>query len=241
MSDEAEIIDFEAISSEPASRKLWPQWIGVSVIVGLAVIPDLKNALDSLGVTVPYFVTMKQLGYGLIFRSIQVSAILFVVMLCTRTTWSSIGLVGIQSSDIGWGILIWLAGTVAFYITAFGLSFVEFSQTDIFASFESPTTREHFLWILAASLANGFAEEVILRGYLLTRFEKLLRSATLAVVLTSLMFASYHIYQGVGPMVSIFGLGLVYGVAFCWIRRIWPLAIAHAIADLVGLSALAHQ
>jgi membrane protease YdiL (CAAX protease family) len=238
---EIEIVEAEVVSSEPSITNVWLQWLGVLIVVALAVVPDLMRALDSLNVTEPRFVTMKQLGFGLIYRSAYVCIVLFVVLMITKTACPSIGLVSIQSSDLGWGILIWLAGTVSFYIADFGLSFVEFSPTNFFASFEPPSTREHFLWIFAGSLANGFAEEVILRGFLLTRFEKLLRSTTLAVVLTSVMFASYHIYQGVGPMISIFGLGLVYGCAFCWIRRIWPLAIAHAIADFVGLAALAHQ
>ena len=38
--------------------------------------------------------------------------------------------------------------------------------------------------------------------------------------------------------VGIAGAGLVYGVAFCLWRRLWPLVIAHAIADVVGLALL---
>jgi membrane protease YdiL (CAAX protease family) len=75
-----------------------------------------------------------------------------------------------------------------------------------------------------------------MRGYLIARFERLLRSTWLAVLITTVMFGSYHLYQGVGPAIVIAASGLVYAAAFCWFRRLWPLCVAHALADFIALA-----
>jgi membrane protease YdiL (CAAX protease family) len=71
------------------------------------------------------------------------------------------------------------------------------------------------------------------RGYLIPRFEELFESPAIAVGLSSVIFASYHIYQGVEHVVAIFMLALVYGISFCILRRLWPLVIAHTITNML--------
>ena len=92
------------------------------------------------------------------------------------------------------------------------------------------TTGEHLL--LAASLAVGsFSEELVMRGYLLRRFEQWLGSTWLAVLITTALFAGYHAYQGPYGVYHAFIGGLTYAGAFCVFRRLWPVAIAHTLWD----------
>ena len=79
---------------------------------------------------------------------------------------------------------------------------------------------------------NAFAEELVTRAYLITRLALLLRSRWEAVVAAAMLFASYHAYQGLQGVVSVFAFGVVYGVAFLGIGRVWPLALAHALYDV---------
>lgn len=76
-----------------------------------------------------------------------------------------------------------------------------------------------------------------MRGYLIARLQYLLRSGWLAVVVTATLFASYHSYQGVVGVIVIGAAvhGLVYGLAFCLCRRLWPLCVAHTLTNLVWL------
>ncbi len=74
-----------------------------------------------------------------------------------------------------------------------------------------------------------------MRGYLLTRLEHLLRSTWLAILVTTVLFASYHVYQGPVGLIGAAVVGLVYGAAYRVQRRLWPVCIAHAIADVTGL------
>jgi membrane protease YdiL (CAAX protease family) len=94
------------------------------------------------------------------------------------------------------------------------------------------TPGEHVL--LATSLAaSSFAEELVMRGYLLRRFEQLFHSTWLSVLFTTVLFAGYHTYQGPGGTLHAFVAGLTYAGAFCAFRRLWPVAIAHTLWNWV--------
>lgn len=88
-------------------------------------------------------------------------------------------------------------------------------------------------WLMFPKFASiGFTEELVMRCYLITRLSGLLRSRAKALLLAALLFASYHAYQGVSGTLFAFGFGLLYGAAFLVIRRVWPLALAHAMFDI---------
>ena len=50
-----------------------------------------------------------------------------------------------------------------------------------------------------------------------------------------MLFAGYHLYQGGVGVTFALVTGLVFGGIFCWLRRFWPLAMAHAIVDIEAL------
>ena len=60
------------------------------------------------------------------------------------------------------------------------------------------------------------------------------RSTPASVLVSSLLFGSYHVYQGSGPVICLTLTGLLYGSAFAVTRRVWPVAIAHAAANIIG-------
>jgi len=51
--------------------------------------------------------------------------------------------------------------------------------------------------------------------------------------LSTLIFAAVHIHHGGMAVFNAAAGGVVYGAAFCWLRRFWPIAIAHSIHDFV--------
>ena len=59
-----------------------------------------------------------------------------------------------------------------------------------------------------------------MRAYLITRFEQLLKSQWKAVILASFLFASYHLYQGIGGGFNALLFGLAYSIAFVLFRTI---------------------
>jgi len=90
-------------------------------------------------------------------------------------------------------------------------------------------------FLVVSQLTSGFAQELVMRGYLIPRLETLLRSTGWSLLLSSVLFASYHVHQGPAGCVSSFLAGLVYGSIFAITRRVWPLALAHAAWNILHL------
>ncbi len=88
--------------------------------------------------------------------------------------------------------------------------------------------------LLLTALANGWAEEVIVVGYLITRLRQLRVSPVTAVVATSVLRGIYHLYQGFGAGLGNLAMGVVFGYVYLRTGRLWPLIIAHALIDAVA-------
>ncbi len=88
--------------------------------------------------------------------------------------------------------------------------------------------------LVAAAFANGWAEEVIVVGYLLTRLQQLRVAPVTALIVSSLLRGAYHLYQGFGAGLGNVAMGLVFG--YVWRRggRLWTLVIAHGLIDTVA-------
>ncbi len=83
------------------------------------------------------------------------------------------------------------------------------------------------------AMQNGFLEEMLVVGYLITRLQQL-RWPTLAILAASAVLrGSYHLYQGYGGFVGNALMGLIFGWFFLKFRRLWPLVIAHSLIDAV--------
>lgn len=88
--------------------------------------------------------------------------------------------------------------------------------------------------LVAAAFANGWAEEVIVVGYLLTRLRQLKVHPMAALVASSLLRGAYHLYQGFGAGLGNAAMGLVFGYVWGRTGRLWPLVIAHGLIDTVA-------
>lgn len=96
---------------------------------------------------------------------------------------------------------------------------------------------------VAIGLASGFAEELIFRGFILNRSERLL-GALPALFLVSLLFAAMHIGFVVNPagqfdpvraldVPFVFGVGLYFGWVVQKSRTIWGVIVAHGLANVM--------
>lgn len=87
---------------------------------------------------------------------------------------------------------------------------------------------------LLAAFQNGFNEEVIVVGFLLTRFAQMGWRSSTSVVAAAAIRGSYHLYQGLGGFFGNFVMGLVFGWWFQRTKRVVPLVMAHTILDAVS-------
>jgi membrane protease YdiL (CAAX protease family) len=90
---------------------------------------------------------------------------------------------------------------------------------------------EIFLWLLV-SLAAGFCEELVFRGYLQRQFHAATGSIAAAVVLQAIVFGLVHSYQGWKPVLVITVLGVLYGTLVALRRDLPASMIAHAWSDI---------
>ena len=88
--------------------------------------------------------------------------------------------------------------------------------------------------LLAVALANGWAEEVIVVAFLITRLRQLGVNPTAALLASSMLRGVYHLYQGYGAGLGNIVMGLVFGFVWMRTRRLWPLIVAHGLIDAVA-------
>lgn len=88
-------------------------------------------------------------------------------------------------------------------------------------------------FILAVSLINPVFEEFLGSGYVITMLSQF--GMWPAVLSSALLRACLHLYQGDFQAVVIFALGVIFGLTYSHWRRLWPLIVAHALMDFLGL------
>jgi membrane protease YdiL (CAAX protease family) len=88
--------------------------------------------------------------------------------------------------------------------------------------------------LVLAALENALLEEVIMVGYLFTRWRQLAWSWPLVIGVSALVRGTYHLYQGFGGFVGNLAMGLILGLFFVRTRRVMPLVVAHTLLDVVA-------
>lgn len=93
-----------------------------------------------------------------------------------------------------------------------------------------------FVWVLV-SFTAGFCEEVMFRGYLLSRLRLMFntKSWVMPVIASSLAFGICHAYQGIPGLIIITTYGVMFALLYIRTGSIWPGIIAHSLQDLGAL------
>jgi uncharacterized protein len=79
------------------------------------------------------------------------------------------------------------------------------------------------------------AEEIIFRGYLILRLTTVTGSTTAAVVLSSVIFALGHGYEGTAGVVTVGFLGLVFAIVYVWRRSLVAPIVMHFLQDFLTI------
>lgn len=144
-----------------------------------------------------------------------------------RRPWSDLGMGAVLAAVIG------IPG-LALYLTAVKLG-VNLTV--------APATLNDVWWrlpvLVLAAIENGFLEEVLVVGYLITRLEQLRLPAWAVVAISAVLRGSYHLYQGFGGFLGNAVMGVVFALWFRRTRRLWPLVIAHSLLDIVAFAGYA--
>ncbi|MDI9628644.1 MAG: type II CAAX endopeptidase family protein [Acidobacteriota bacterium] len=155
--------------------------------------------------------------------------------------WRAIGLDGRHvGRDVVWGsglAAAILGPALGFYLLARQIGI----NTTVVMADLAPAWWTIPMYVLAAFM-NGFLEEVVMIGYLFTRWRQSGWHPVPIVVISALIRGMYHLYQGFGGFLSNLVFGLLLGWLYTRTKRLWPLVIAHALIDVaafVGYALLA--
>ncbi|MEM3385751.1 MAG: CPBP family intramembrane glutamic endopeptidase, partial [Nitrososphaeria archaeon] len=91
--------------------------------------------------------------------------------------------------------------------------------------------------IAITSLTAGISEEIVWRGYLQTRFERMLRGKVLtAIILQAILFGLWHSISVHTLFTAIFGF--IYGSVYAKTKRLIPVMVSHWLGDVIGFSTM---
>jgi membrane protease YdiL (CAAX protease family) len=88
--------------------------------------------------------------------------------------------------------------------------------------------------LVLAAAQNAVLEEVVMVGYLFTRWSQAGWSPWRVIVTSALVRGGYHLYQGFGGFVGNAVMGVVFGWLYQRTRRVGPLVVAHTLLDVVA-------
>jgi membrane protease YdiL (CAAX protease family) len=88
--------------------------------------------------------------------------------------------------------------------------------------------------LVLAAVENALLEEVVMIGYLFTRWRQVGWSWPVVLIGSAVIRGSYHLYQGFGGFIGNIVMGLVLGLFFMRKRRVLPLVVCHALLDIVA-------
>lgn len=133
------------------------------------------------------------------------------------------------------GVALLLLGAAYGVIYAVGL-FIAAPEAAEFGGFRFDGTEFDSLTFFVSPLVNATYEEVFVCAYVLSFWRN--RPMWDAITISAGLRLSYHLYQGPLAVVTIGPLGLIFAWYFATRGRLWPLIIAHAVANALSMLAM---
>jgi len=170
-------------------------------------------------------------------KGVYIAGVVAFVIWLKQESWTELGIQRLRwRIDLGLGVLV----SVLFFLfrVPFAVLFTILHVPEKSNPFQSPSSSAEYLWIVMSAIIVGFSEELLTRGYLISRLERLFGQWQ-TLLISSLIFALWHVFRGFEELTYAFIGGLIFGFTFIKSRRLWPVIIAHAInnaaADFVSL------
>ncbi len=188
---------------------------------------DIIQSLTGLG---PYMLQF------LVMAVPQILLLLYVLKL-REDNWTSFGLLAPRPVDLLYALVIFAGIFALLLIMGLILALLPAGGEALFS--------EGFRWklrdprlipvVLLFCLVTGYREELFFRSYLLTRFSQASLPVAAGIGMSTLLFASGHVYQGLAGFAVAVIQGLYFSVLFIRLKNIHPLAIAHGLYNTTVL------
>jgi membrane protease YdiL (CAAX protease family) len=149
--------------------------------------------------------------------------------------------VGLTKERFWLNLLLGLAAVCVAYATIVPTVFVlSHAMPSLFTQLQENTgrlmelfPRLHPLAFVPVMFCVGLWEELVFRGFLMTRLRRLTGSWVVAIILSSAAFTSLHyLDQTIAALVPVAILSLIFSVVTIWRRSIIPAIVGHAVFNL---------
>ncbi|MEJ1921656.1 CPBP family intramembrane glutamic endopeptidase [Microbacterium sp. KHB019] len=237
------------MSSESASVSRARTWWEIAIVLGLGLgesaiyaivqlayrLTDATPLADQTTTLNPsrsdrevFDLIYQVLGIG--FSIVPVLLVCFVMWQSARPHLGRLGLDGTRvGRDAGHGILLVLAIGIP------GLAlYVGGRMLGLFVAVDPAGLDTHW-WtvpvLLLSAARASIIEEFVVLGYLFSRLRTLGWGLWPIIIATSVLRASYHLYQGPGAFVGNLAMGLLFGWLFARTGRLLPFLVAHFLID----------
>jgi len=217
----------------------------VDVGVAFLALLFLFSPVGSLffGILLAVFPALQNVFEGLLIGGVTVCTVALVLIV--RRHWPrTIGLSRLRGLDFLWA----LAALPACYISLFSIGIigvmVHFAiGTDMNQmmaekqEFIELLPERNLLGFLLIGAFTGFHEELLFRGFLLSRFTLIAKNRWLAMFICAAVFGLLHYFgQGWLGVFQTAGIGAVLGAVTILARSLWPAVIAHALFNSIQLA-----
>lgn len=170
---------------------------------------------------------------GLLLGSPFVVFMIVFLMIMTRTTSATLGIryQGVWK-QMGLGVLVALGLVLLHEIILRSTGMTGMLNLAEWQSVESPLNRSFIATAAFCLISGSVAEELVMRGYLISRLEKHFGMRWWTVLLPALLFGSYHLYSGFYGFASATCVGLLYGYWFTKSRSLAGPIVASSLLNL---------
>lgn len=208
------------------------QLVEIAVFL-LVLVPSM--ALPALGMR-PEELTFKFVAIAVIAHNVGlVSLVLYLV-------WRSgegLGAVGWSAHQPGREALLGVVLFIPFFV---GLVLLEgllrrmgLSAPSAPPAYLLPQGGGEYVLALVLVTAVAIGEETIFRGYLIRRFAGVAASRTTGVVLSTVIFAVGHAYQGSVGVVAVGAIALAFTAIYFWRGSLVAPIVMHFLQDFLGI------
>lgn len=230
----------------PSRKRLgWEMAIVLGLGLGQSAVYAIVQLLDRLSLSTPLADQTATLNpsqssrelfdflYQVLGIGFSVVPVLLVCFLLWRPARPHLGALGLDGArvgrDTGGGLLLVLAiGIPGLALYLAGRAMGLFVAVD-------PGAQSAYWWtipvLLLSAARASVQEEFVVLGYLFARLRQLGWGPWTIILATSVLRASYHLYQGPGAFIGNLGMGLLFGFLFLRTGRLLPFLVAHFLID----------
>lgn len=175
---------------------------------------------------------------------LRAAASIFVIALIVRQRRQTAASLGLQREALGVNLLVGAVSTAFVYgLTVVSMTILWFLWPKVNELMQQNVQRLqaiipplHPIGLICLSLTVGIYEELLFRGFLMTRLRRAVGNWPLAVVISTAVFTALHWPDQTAPaLVPVAILSIVFSVVTIQRRSLIPAIVGHALFDLTQL------